>query len=50
MTAFRSLKAALIGRECQRGAVVMMRALTLSTLKVVGVEIGGRAASLRNKG
>jgi len=50
VTAFRALRLALIGREYQRGAVAMMRALTRSTPKVVGVEIGRRAASLRNKG
>jgi hypothetical protein len=38
---------ALIGREYQRGAVAMMRALTLSTPKVVGVEIGRKAAKQR---
>lgn len=47
VTAFRALRLALIGRECQRGAVAMMRALTFSTPKVVGVEIGRKAAKQR---
>ena len=48
VTAFRALRLALIGRECQRGAVAMMRALTFSTPKVVGVEIGPKGCETKD--
>lgn len=48
-TAFRLLRSTLIGRECEREAVAMMRALPVSTPKPkgVGVEIGRKAAKQR---
>jgi hypothetical protein len=47
VTAFRALRLALIGREYQRGAVAMMRALTLSRPRLWGLRLAER---LRNKG